>query len=155
MASHHELEEGKILNLDWEKLKKVSLCESPVIPVAVQSADSKEVLIVAFANEQALMETLHRRVCVLWSTSRNQLWIKGSTSGDVLDLVEVRVNCEQNSLLYLVRPRTTGACHTKGPDGVSRPSCYYRRIAGSGLCVPCHCAQFRQLRRIQSSCPLA
>eukprot|EP00439_Symbiodinium_sp_Y106_P075962 s740_g15.t1 len=120
MASHEEVEEGKILNLDWEKLKKVSSCESPVIPVAVQSADSKEVLIVAFANEQALMETLHRRVCVLWSTSRNQLWIKGSTSGDVLDLVEVRVNCEQNSLLYLVRPRRTGACHTKGPDGDSK-----------------------------------
>ena len=43
--------------------------------------------------------------------------------------MEVRVNCEQNSLLYLVRPRRTGACHTKGPDGVSRPSCYYRRVA--------------------------
>lgn len=39
------------------------------------------------------------------------------------------MNCEQNSLLYLVRPRRTGACHTKGPDGVSRPSCYYRRVA--------------------------
>ena len=49
-------------------------------------------------------------------------------SEDVLDLVEVRVNCEQNSVLYLVRPRLTGACHTKGPDGSTRPSCYYRRV---------------------------
>jgi len=47
---------------------------------------------------------------------------------DVLDLVEVRVNCEQNSLLFLVRPRLTGVCHTKGPDGSTRPSCYYRRV---------------------------
>ena len=50
------------------------------------------------------------------------------SSEDVLDLVEVRVNCEQNSLLYLVRPRLTGVCHTKGPDGSTRPSCYYRRV---------------------------
>ncbi|CAE7674746.1 hisI [Symbiodinium pilosum] len=132
MASHEELEEGSKLQLDWEKLKKVALCESSVIPVAVQNVDSREVLIVAFANEKAFLEALKRKVCVLWSTSRNKLWIKGDTSGDVLDLVEVRVNCEQNSLLYLVRPRRSGACHTKGPDGSSRPSCYYRRITHAG-----------------------
>eukprot|EP00438_Fugacium_kawagutii_P034478 Skav223192 [mRNA] locus=scaffold1825:78225:79164:- [translate_table: standard] len=87
-----------------------------------------EVLIVAYANEQAFVESFRRKICVLWSTSRNKLWIKGETSGDVLDLVEMRVNCEQNSLLYLVRPCRTGACHTKSPEGSSRPSCYYRRI---------------------------
>eukprot|EP00931_Biecheleriopsis_adriatica_P029836 TRINITY_DN1764_c0_g1_i1.p1 TRINITY_DN1764_c0_g1~~TRINITY_DN1764_c0_g1_i1.p1 ORF type:complete len:163 (-),score=27.55 TRINITY_DN1764_c0_g1_i1:73-561(-) len=125
-CSHTELEEGRVLQLDWEKLRKVAQCESPVIPVAVQDADSREVLIIAFVNEQALREAFKRKCCVLWSTSRNKLWVKGETSGDVLDLVEVRVNCEQNSLLYLVRPRNTGACHTKGPDGKSRVSCYYR-----------------------------
>jgi phosphoribosyl-AMP cyclohydrolase len=65
---------------------------------------------------------------VLWSTSRDELWHKGATSGDVLDLVEVRVNCEQNSLLYRVVPRTGGACHTIGADGRARPVCYYRRV---------------------------
>merc|ERR1712076_281721 len=99
---------------------------------AVQDADTLQVLIVAFANHQALAETLSRRVCVLWSTSRNELWIKGASSGDVLDLVDVRVNCEQNSLLYLVRPRRTGACHTKGPDGTNRPACYYRKLSYTG-----------------------
>merc|ERR1711879_88323 len=64
----------------------------------------------------------------LWSTSRKELWIKGKTSGDYLDLVEVRCNCEQNSLLYLVRPRRTGACHTKDSKGRTRRSCYYRRL---------------------------
>eukprot|EP00933_Yihiella_yeosuensis_P031983 TRINITY_DN25569_c0_g1_i1.p1 TRINITY_DN25569_c0_g1~~TRINITY_DN25569_c0_g1_i1.p1 ORF type:complete len:190 (-),score=31.13 TRINITY_DN25569_c0_g1_i1:357-863(-) len=127
-CSHEELEEGREFRLDWQKLRKVNRCEDDVVPVVVQDADSKEVLIVAFANEKALLETFRQKVCVLWSTSRNQLWIKGATSGDVLDLVDVRVNCEQNSLLYLVRPRNTGACHTKGPDGISRPSCYYRRL---------------------------
>ncbi|CAE8677550.1 unnamed protein product, partial [Polarella glacialis] len=119
---------GRELHLDWGKLRKAVQCEELVIPVAVQHADTLEVLIVAFANEKALVEAFRQKVCVLWSTSRNELWIKGATSGDVLDLVEVRVNCEQNSLLYLVRPRRTGACHTKGPDGITRPSCYYRRL---------------------------
>jgi len=67
------------------------------------------VLILAYANETALRETLAQRVCVLWSTSRKQLWIKGATSGDYLDLVSVLVNCEQNSLLYLVSPRHAAA----------------------------------------------
>ena len=72
---------------------------------------------------------------MLWSTSRRKLWIKGETSGDVLDLVEIRVNCEQNSLLYLVKPRRTGACHTRGPDGRTRRSCFYRALEGDAWLV--------------------
>jgi phosphoribosyl-AMP cyclohydrolase len=72
-------------------------------------------------------------VAAFWSTSRDELWVKGATSGDTLELVEVRVNCEQNSLLYLVKPLGQGACHTKGADGQARPSCYYRRIKDGRL----------------------
>ena len=72
-------------------------------------------------------------MAAFWSTSRNELWIKGATSGDVLELVEVRVNCEQNSLLYRVRPQGQGACHTVDAEGRSRAGCYYRRLAGDGL----------------------
>ena len=72
-------------------------------------------------------------MAVFWSTSRNELWIKGASSGDLLELVEVRVNCEQNSILYLVRPKGQGVCHTRDADGGSRSSCYYRRIAGDHL----------------------
>ncbi len=82
---------------------------------------------VAYANELALEETLKTRRAVLWSTSRNELWRKGETSGDVLELVDVRVNCEQNSLLYSVRPRG-GTCHTRDAEGNTRPNCYYRTI---------------------------
>ena len=92
-------------------------------------------LILAYANEHALAEARRRGVCVLWSTSRRKLWIKGETSGDVLDLVEIRVNCEQNSLLYLVKPRRTGACHTRGPDGRTRRSCFYRALEGDAWLV--------------------
>lgn len=79
-------------------------------------------------NEIALNETFKQNVCCLWSTSRNELWVKGATSGDTLDLDEVRMNCEQNSLLFLVTPRRKGACHTKDAFGMSRVSCYYRRV---------------------------
>ena len=90
--------------------------------------ESGEVLILAYANEEALRETLRRKEAVFFSTSRNEIWHKGATSGDTLSLVEVQVNCEQNSLLYLVRPQGQGACHTKNDDGTARSSCYYRSI---------------------------
>jgi phosphoribosyl-AMP cyclohydrolase len=90
-------------------------------------------LILAYANEAAFEHTLKTKIATFWSTSRNELWIKGATSGDFLNLVEVRVNCEQNSLLYLVRPAGAGSCHTKDASGMARSGCYYRRIAGGQL----------------------
>ena len=125
------LEEGTGLTLDFQKLRKVAETEQAVLPVVLQHADSGEVLFVGYANELALRETLASRNAVLWSTSRNELWHKGATSGDVLDVIEIGVNCEQNSLLYRVRPRG-GVCHTKSADGKTRPTCYYRRISGHG-----------------------
>jgi phosphoribosyl-AMP cyclohydrolase len=128
-----QLEEGSDLLLDFGKLKKVAQIGESVLPVVVQDADSKEVLIIAYANETALRYTLEHGVAAFWSTSRNKLWVKGETSGDTLEIVEVRVNCEQNSLLYIVRPLGEGACHTKGSDGKARGSCYYRRVKDGKL----------------------
>ncbi|MCD8283582.1 MAG: phosphoribosyl-AMP cyclohydrolase [Opitutae bacterium] len=125
-----EIEEGLKLNFDFKKLRKVmEKCESDVVPVVAQDADTKEVLIVAYANKLALDTTLKEGMATFWSTSRNELWIKGKTSGDFLKIVEIRVNCEQNSLLYLVRPAGKGACHTKhAATNLPRASCYYRRL---------------------------
>ena len=131
--SHQELEEGNRAAIDFSKLQQIGQSGATVVPVAVQDVDSKELLIVAYANEQALHHALTHNVATFWSTSRNELWIKGATSGDVLDLVEVRINCEQNSLLYLVRPRGSGACHTKDAKGTARDSCYYRRLTDGKL----------------------
>ena len=127
------LEEGYELRLDFAKVNKVAQGGAAVLPVAVQDAESKELLIIAYANEAALRHTLEHGIATFWSTSRNELWIKGATSGDTLQIVEVRVNCEQNSLLYLVRPQGVGACHTKDAAGKARPSCYYRRIQDGQL----------------------
>lgn len=122
----NELEEGSELRLDFDKLAKAARCGG-VLPVAIQHADTGEVILVAYTNEQAFRLTVAERCLVLWSTSRNELWEKGKTSGETFDLVEVRVNCEQNSLLYRVRPRRGGICHTKNHAGAPR-NCYYRRL---------------------------
>ena len=127
------LEEGNDLQLDFTKLQKVAKTGLPVLPVVVQDADSREVLVVAYSNQEALEHSLKTGIATFWSTSRNELWIKGKTSGDTLQVVEVRVNCEQNSLLYLVRMMGGGVCHTKDVHGKTRPTCYYRAIKDGKL----------------------
>ena len=129
--NHHELEEGHELALDFTKLKKVADCGENLVPAVAQDASTGEVLIVGYANQLALETTLKEGMATFWSTSRNELWIKGKTSGDYLQLVEVRVNCEQNSLLYKVKPVGKGACHTKNQNGSPRSGCYYRAIDNS------------------------
>jgi phosphoribosyl-AMP cyclohydrolase len=122
----NELEEGSAAQLDFDKLAKVARCPG-VLPVAVQHADTGEVILVAYANRQALDKTLETGSAVFWSTSRNELWEKGKTSGETYAIVEIRVNCEQNSLLFRVRPRRGGICHTKNKKGEPR-NCFYRRL---------------------------
>jgi phosphoribosyl-AMP cyclohydrolase len=126
--SRREIEEGTQPRIDFGKLRRIGERGQQVVPVVLQNADDGEVLFVAYANEEALRETLASGRAVLWSTSRDELWRKGETSGDVLELVDVRVNCEQNSLLYRVRPRAAGVCHTRDAKGHTRPTCYYRRV---------------------------
>jgi len=122
------IEENLVLALDFGKINQVAVGGQAVVPVVLQHVDDGQVLFVGYANELALRTSMQEHIAVLWSTSRNELWRKGATSGDVLELSEVRVNCEQNSLLYLVRPVNSGVCHTAGAGGVNRPSCYYRAI---------------------------
>ena len=126
MTSTNQLEEGASLMLDFTKLARVA--EVPgLLPCAVQNADTGEVILVAYVNQQSLQASIESRSAVFWSTSRNELWEKGKTSGETFELLEVRVNCEQNSLLYRVRPRRGGICHTNNAAGQPR-NCYYRRL---------------------------
>lgn len=124
----NELEDGTALTLDWTKMQGIAATGHAVIPVVLQDAESGEVLFIGYANEEAFRATLAEGMAVLWSTSRNELWRKGATSGDVLKLVDVRVNCEQNSLLYRVTRTKGGACHVKDTNGDTRPGCYYRTV---------------------------
>ncbi len=137
LTSTDELEEGSDIALDFGRFSSAS--GQGVVPVVAQDVETRDVLVLAHANRAAVDYTLRERVAAFWSLSRDRLWVKGETSGNQLDVVEVRVNCEQNSLLYLVRLRKDGVCHTL-EDGVARHSCYYRRIDGDQLePVACKC----------------
>tara|TARA_S200000501_G_scaffold220266_1_gene206649 strand:+ start:465 stop:875 length:411 start_codon:yes stop_codon:yes gene_type:complete len=122
----NNLEEGSSLNIEWDKLEKASSLKG-LIPVAVQDIDSMNIILLAYINEKAFDESLKRRMLVLWSSSRNELWVKGETSGNTYALIEAYVNCEQNSLLFMVQAQNSGICHTKNASGKSR-DCYYRKI---------------------------
>jgi phosphoribosyl-AMP cyclohydrolase len=131
MSGDEILEEGQTQQLDFNKLKSIGEAGHRVIPVVLQEIDTKEVLFIGYANQEAFELSLERKSAVLYSTSRHEIWHKGATSGDTLSLVEIRVNCEQNSLLYMVRRDGAGACHTKTESGVGRSGCYYRKVDNS------------------------
>ncbi len=123
------LEANSLLELDFEKLLSVVKGEL-VIPVVVQHVETKAVLILAYVSRGALSETMRRGIAVFWSTSRQELWVKGETSGDYLDVKAIQVNCEENSLLFLVVPRQGGVCHVKDGFGNAYPTCFYRTLDG-------------------------
>lgn len=96
-----------------------------LIAAIAQDADTGEVLMMAWMNEQALRATLDTGRATYWSRSRQTLWIKGETSGHTQNVVEVRIDCDQDALLLKVH-QSGGACHT------GRASCFYRRIDVEG-----------------------
>jgi phosphoribosyl-AMP cyclohydrolase len=103
-----------------------------LIPVVTQDYLTRDVLILAFVNRTAFKKTLRSGYATYFSRGRNEIWKKGQTSGDLLKVEEIRINCEQNSLLFLVTPEGKGACHAKKTDGTPHTTCYYRRITSEG-----------------------
>lgn len=119
------IEETDKLMLDWNKISGMDR-ENKVIPVAVQNYLTKEVILIAYTNEEAFKETVRKKKLVLWSTSRNKLWFKGAESGNTFTVEHIFVNCEQNSLVYQVTPDKGNICHTSY-NGVPN-NCYYREL---------------------------
>ncbi len=118
----HVLEEGSRLDINFEK-------REGLVPAVVQDIKDGRVLMLAYVNEQALQTTLEKGMATFWSTSRNELWTKGETSGDYLRVIEILTDCDQDALIYKVEPQGAGACHTKDPQtGMTRESCFYRRL---------------------------
>ena len=92
-----------------------------LIPAVVQDAESGEVLMVAWMNAEALRLTRATGEAHFWSRSRNELWRKGATSGNVLRVAEIRVDCDADTLL--LRVRASGpACHT------GERTCFFRAL---------------------------
>jgi len=97
-----------------------------LVPAIVQDDRTGEVLMLGFMNEQALAETRRTQEVVFFSRSRNRLWKKGESSGHVLKIRDLRVDCDADALLVRVEPVGPGVCH----EGYR--SCFFRRIDEDG-----------------------
>jgi len=102
-------------------LTEVKFDANGLVPAIVQDAGTKEVLMMAYMNKESLRLTLQTNETHFWSRSRGELWHKGATSGNVQHVVEVRVDCDADTLLVCVS--TAGpACHT------GNQTCFYREM---------------------------
>ena len=118
-SDKHELEEGLAFSPKFDA--------DGLIVCVTQEASSGEILMLAYMNALALEKTLETGVVHYWSRSRKTLWRKGDTSGQVQELVDLRVDCDQDALLLRVKAGGDGkACHT------GRKSCFYRAVSPVG-----------------------
>ena len=105
-------------------LDEVKLDAEGLVPVIAQDVVTARVLMVAWANRDALTETAATGHAVYWSRSRQQLWRKGEESGHRQKVVEIRLDCDSDVVMYAVEQTGGIACHT------GRESCFYRRLDG-------------------------
>lgn len=92
-----------------------------LLTAVVQDANTKQVLMVAMMNAEAVERTQETKQAHFWSRSRRRLWLKGETSGNRMDVQEIRVDCDGDAVLLLVEPRGP-ACHT------GETSCFYTEM---------------------------
>jgi phosphoribosyl-AMP cyclohydrolase len=116
-----EIEESLEFNIQFEK-------RGGLVPAIAQDAETGEILMIGSANQEAFNKTLELGLATFYSTSRNELWTKGLTSGDYLEIKDILVDCDQDALIYQVIRKGNGACHTKSKDGAARRSCFYRKL---------------------------
>lgn len=107
-------------------LAEVKFDDRGLVTAIAQDAENGEVLMLAYMNRESLEKTMSTGVMTYWSRSRGKLWVKGETSGHVQQVVEARIDCDGDALLFKVR-QTGGACHT------GYRSCFYRKSTPHGL----------------------
>jgi len=109
-----------MIQLDFDK-------QGGLVPAIVQDADDGTVLMVAYMNEASFKHTLDTGKATYWSRSRNELWVKGESSGNAQQVVEVLVDCDDDTVLLKVRQGGGAACH------VGYRSCFYRTVRDGEL----------------------
>lgn len=120
--SHEQLEEGTTFAPRFDA--------AGLVTVVTIEASSKDVLMLAHMNAEALALTLETGIAHYWSRSRGKIWKKGETSGELQKLVELRTDCDQDALVMSVEQTGRGAaCHT------GRKSCFYRSVEVTGETV--------------------
>lgn len=109
-----------------EFLKELKFDGVGLIPAVVQDKNTNEVLMVAYMNEDTLKQTIETKKATFWSRSRQEIWVKGETSGNFLNVEEIRVDCDGDALVVLVTPEGP-ACHT------GERTCFYRKVEDGAL----------------------
>ena len=104
-----------------ELLDEIKYDANGLVPTIVQDADTNEVLMLAYMNKESLALTLEKGETIFWSRSRSELWHKGGTSGNIQKVIEIKVDCDADTLLIRVYPAGP-ACHT------GERSCFYRSM---------------------------
>ncbi len=107
-------------------MKALKYDEKGLIPAVVQNKETKEVLMVAYMNEDTLNKTTETKKATFWSRSRGEVWVKGDTSGNYMFVDEIRVDCDEDCVLLLVTPAGP-ACHT------GNRSCFFRKLENGEL----------------------
>ncbi|MDQ7040884.1 MAG: phosphoribosyl-AMP cyclohydrolase [Rhodothermus sp.] len=108
-------------------LEVVKFNEQGLIPAIAQDVETGEILMVAYMNEATLRQTLESGLMTYWSRSRQEVWVKGATSGHTQEVQEVRVDCDGDVLLFKVKQNGGAACHT------GHRSCFYRKLENGQL----------------------
>ena len=119
--SKSDIEESAIFKPQFEK-------RGGLLPVVVQESSTGDILMIASVNKEALNHTIKEKKATFWSTSRNEIWVKGETSGNTIWVDDILIDCDQDALIYKVTLEGDGVCHTKNENGVHRKSCFYRRF---------------------------
>ena len=107
-----------------ELLKKLKFDEKGLIPVVAQDYRTGEIRMVAYANEEAIKRTLETGYAHYYSRSRQQIWKKGETSGELQRVKEIRVDCDNDTLIYVIEQEKNKACHT------GERNCFFKNIDG-------------------------
>ena len=113
--------------MSHDVLDHVQFDDNGLIPAIVQDHETGDVLMMAYMNAETLQETLQTGRMVYWSRSRQAMWRKGETSGNVQHVREARIDCDGDTLLFRVEQVGNAACHT------GHRSCFYRRVEDDEL----------------------
>jgi phosphoribosyl-AMP cyclohydrolase len=112
------------MSKDW--LDEIAWNADGLVPAVAQDAASGEVLMLAWMNREALRRTADSREATYWSRSRGALWRKGETSGHLQRVLEIRLDCDADTVLLRVESPAGIACHT------GRRRCFFNRLEGAG-----------------------
>ncbi len=108
-------------------LQQVKFDENGLVSAIAQDAETGQVLMLAYMNADTLARTLETRLMTYWSRSRQEVWVKGRTSGNVQEVEAVRIDCDGDALVFKVRQHGGAACHT------GHRSCFYRELQDGEL----------------------